>query len=331
MGVLDGRRIVLAVTGGIAAYKSAELTRLLIKDGAQVKTAMTEAATRFVTPLTFQTLTLNPVAVSLWREDLPGEVGHISLADWPDLAAVAPATANIIAKLAHGLADDLVSTFLLAVKAPILVCPAMNVNMFENQATQANLQTLRERGIKIVEPASGELACGWEGQGRLPDPVIILEEIRKALSPDDLAGRTVLVTSGPTREAWDDIRYLSNRSTGQMGLALARTAWRRGAKVILVTGPAAYEPPYGVETIPVESTRDMREAVLENLPRAEVLVKAAAPGDFRPAEPVKGKVKKGQAPPAYRTGAKPGYFTGSREKQGEQDPGGLCGRIGKPY
>jgi phosphopantothenoylcysteine decarboxylase/phosphopantothenate--cysteine ligase len=296
MGVLTDKKIVLVVTGGIAAYKSAELARLLVRAKAQVRVAMTAAARQFITPLTMQTLTLNPVAYDLWSHDQPYEVGHISLADWAQAVLIAPATANIIGKLAGGLADDFVSTFLLATRAPILICPAMNVNMYEHPAVQENMARLKKFAT-IIEPDIGDLACGWQGRGRLPDPAVIVEELERLLSPHDLAGLTVMVTAGPTREAWDAIRYISNRSTGQMGLALARTAWLRGAKVILVNGPVNFAAPYGIETIAVESTRDMRDAVLANLDRVDILVKAAAPGDFRPACCVPGKIKKGATPP----------------------------------
>lgn len=309
MGILKDKNIVLVVTGGIAAYKSVELSRMLIREGARVWVTMTEAATRFVTPLTFQTLTQRPVASDLWVEDRPEEITHIKLADWAGAVVVAPATANIIGKMAMGLADDLVSTFLLAVRAPILVCPAMNVNMYHHPAVQANLDILRQRNF-VVEPASGELACGWEGTGRLPDPQAIVEETKTALTPKNMAGLTVMVTAGPTREAWDEIRYISNRSSGQMGLELARTARRRGAKVILIRGPIAADPPYDVETIDVESTRDMQKAVMENLDRVQVLVKAAAPGDFRPAERATGKIKKNGPLPTITLAQNPDILAG---------------------
>jgi len=305
MSVLQDKSVVLVVTGGIAAYKAAELARLLVKDGARVKVAMTGSATRFVTPLTFQTLTRNPVALDLWAMDRPYEVDHISLADWAEAVVIAPATADILAKMAMGLADDFVSTFLLAVRAPIVVCPSMNVHMYEHPAVQENMARLRARGVEVVDPAAGYLACGYEGKGRLPEPGDMAEEVRRALSPKDLAGVRTLVTSGPTREAWDDIRFMTNRSSGRMGVALARSAWRRGADVTLISGPASAAPPYGVETVSVESTLDMRTAVLDRLDRARVLVKAAAPGDFRPAERVKGKVKKGAEPPPIHLARNP--------------------------
>ena len=253
---------------------------------------MTASAEKFITPLTFRTLTLAPVADDLWSSDRPFEVEHIGLADWAEAVVIAPATANIIAKMASGIADDFASTFLLAVKAPILVCPSMNVNMYEHPATRANLDRIKQYGCTVTEPESGFLACGWEGKGRLPDPAIIVEELKVMAGPGDMRGMRVMVTAGPTREAWDDIRYISNRSTGKMGLSLALAARRRGAGVILVCGPVNWSPPYGIETIPVESTRDMQAAVKANLSKVDVLVKAAAPGDFRPANRVKGKLKK---------------------------------------
>jgi len=318
MAVLQGRKIVLAATGGIAVYKAAELARMLIREGAQVRVTMTQAATRFVTPLTFQALTQAPVAADMWTPTQPVEIGHISLADWAEAVVIAPATANIIGKMAAGLADDFVSTFILAVRCPILVCPAMNVNMFENSIVQANLKKLRDHGFRIMAPASGPLACGWTGTGRLPEPVDIVEEIRGLLSPRDLAGSRVMVTAGPTREPWDDIRFLSNRSTGRMGLALARTARRRGAEVILVTGPVEATPPWGLETIAVETTLEMREAVVKNLPRVDILVKAAAPGDFRPARRTKGKVKKTDIPPPIELTRNPDILEEIGQNKGDK-------------
>lgn len=293
---LTDKKIALVITGGIAAYKAAELARLIIKEGGQVRTAMTKSATEFITPLTMRTLTNAPVAVDMWQAETT-EVDHISLADWADAVVIAPATANIIGKLANGIADDFVSTFLLAVKAPVLVCPSMNVNMYDHPAVKDNLSKLASRGLRIAEPGSGYLACGWEGKGRLLEPSEILEEIKALFVPQDLKGVNALVTAGPTREPWDDIRFISNRSTGQMGLALAKTARRRGARVTLVCGPVTFTPPYGIQTVKVETTVDMLEAVRERLADIDVLVKAAAPGDFRPAGRVKGKVKKTSDPP----------------------------------
>ncbi|MFH1139657.1 MAG: bifunctional phosphopantothenoylcysteine decarboxylase/phosphopantothenate--cysteine ligase CoaBC [Pseudomonadota bacterium] len=318
MSILKEKKIVLVVTGGIAAYKSAELARLLIKEEARVRTVMTAAAQKFITPLTFQTLTLAPVAVDLWSSDHPFEVEHIGLADWADAVVIAPATANIIGKMAAGIADDFASTFLLAVKAPILACPSMNVNMFNHPAVQDNLARLAKHGVRVAAPASGFLACGWEGQGRLPEPPLIVEELKRLLSPGDMRGLRVMVTAGPTREAWDDIRYISNRSTGKMGLSLAVSAWRRGAEVILIAGPVDWLPPHGIETIPVESTRDMQAAVNNNLDRVEVLVKAAAPGDFRPAARIKGKLKKTGVPAPVELERNPDILAELGAKKGRQ-------------
>jgi len=298
MSVLKDKCIVLGVTGGIAAYKAAELSRLLITDGAQVRVIMTESACRFITPLTFQALTHAPVVTSLWDPSEGIEINHIALADRADAVVIAPATANIIGKIVSGIADDFLSTFIMAVTSPVLVCPAMNVNMYNHPVVQSNLARLRALGYLMVDPGHGELACGVVGQGRLADLPEIVEEIRCALSPKDLAGLRVLVTSGPTREKWDDIRFISTPSSGRMGVSLAVRARQRGASVVLVTGPTSLPNPYGIKTIAVESTRDMQAAVLAELEHVDVLVKAAAPGDFRPAQRVAGKVKKvGGTPP----------------------------------
>jgi phosphopantothenoylcysteine decarboxylase/phosphopantothenate--cysteine ligase len=312
---LTGKKIVLVITGGIAAYKAAELARLIIKEGGLVRTAMTRSAVEFITPLTMRTLTGAPVAVDMWQAETTN-VDHISLADWAEAVVIAPATANTIGKMANGIADDFVSTFLLAVKAPILVCPSMNVNMYDHAAVKDNLSRLVNRGVKIAEPGSGYLACGWEGKGRLLEPTEILEEIKALLSPQDLQGMNALVTAGPTREPWDDIRFISNRSTGQMGLALAKTARRRGARVTLVCGPVTFDPPYGMETVKVESTVDMLEALRERLADADVLVKAAAPGDFRPAGRIKGKIKKTSDPPPLELGRNPDILSTLAKNKG---------------
>lgn len=317
MSNLKGKSVVLAVTGGIAAYKAVELARLLQKDGARVRVAMTQAATRFVTSLTFEALTREPVMCDLWDPLNAVDIPHISLADWADVVVVAPATANIIGKMASGLADDFVSTFLLAVKAPVLVCPAMNVNMFLNPVTQANLNKLRDFGILVMDPGEGALACGWEGPGRLPEPFMILEELRGAASGKDLAGLRITVTAGPTREPWDRIRFISNRSTGRMGVALAQAARRRGAEVVLVAGPMGSPPPYGLETVPVETTLEMREAVLGRLDRTDVLIKAAAPGDFRPARLVDGKVKKTKDPEPLELTRNPDILAEAGSRKGD--------------
>ncbi len=291
---LQDCKILLGVSGGIAAYKSLELLRLLVKEGAKVWTVMTRSATEFVGPLSFQALSGNPVRTEMFSHTQESQIQHIALADMAQLVVVAPATANFIAKMAHGLADDMLSTTLLAVRCPVVVCPTMNVNMYNHPATQKNLDVLKERGVWLVEPEEGELACGWEGKGRLADPEAILETVKAALSPQDLAGERVLVTAGPTWEALDPVRFISNRSSGKMGFALARVAKRRGAAVTLVSGPTGLRPPPGVRFVQVESASQMRDAVMENLGEATVVVKAAAVADYRPEQIHEGKIKKEQ-------------------------------------
>jgi len=291
--MLKDKTILLGVTGGIAAYKAVELLRLFVKAGAEVFVVMTASAREFVTPLTFQTLSGNPVHTELFNLYQEREIGHISLADRADLVVVAPATANLIGKVANGLADDLLSTALMATKAPVLFVPAMNVNMFENPIYQMNQQKLEGLGYHFLEPATGFLACGWEGKGKMPEPARIFEETLALLTPQDLAGETVLVTAGPTREELDPVRYLSNYSSGKMGYAIARAARRRGARVILVSGPTALAAPVGVELVPVTSALGMREAVLERLEEATVVIKAAAVADYRPTMRAEQKIKKG--------------------------------------
>jgi phosphopantothenoylcysteine decarboxylase/phosphopantothenate--cysteine ligase len=294
--MMDQRRLLLAVSGGIAAYKAPELVRALTRAGAQVRCAMTPAAREFVTPLVLQTLTGERVATELFDLTQESEIGHIALADWAELLIVAPATANVLAKLAHGLADDLVSTLALATRAPILVAPAMNVNMWRHPATQQNVETLRARGVACIGPDAGELACGWEGEGRMSDPAAIADAAALAFGTAGLASEVVLVTAGGTREAVDAVRYLGNRSSGKMGFAVAREAARRGAEVVLVAGPTALETPPGVQRVDVGSAAEMRDAVLAALGRATIVVKAAAVADFRPAEASRRKIKKEELP-----------------------------------
>ncbi|MBW2399657.1 MAG: bifunctional phosphopantothenoylcysteine decarboxylase/phosphopantothenate--cysteine ligase CoaBC [Deltaproteobacteria bacterium] len=293
---MNQRRVLLAVTGGIAAYKAPELVRALTRAGCVVRCAMTPAAHEFVTPLVLQTLSGESVVTELFDLTQESEIGHIALADWAELLIVAPATANTIAKLAHGLADDPVSTLALATRAPILLAPAMNVNMWRHAATQQNLEVLRARGVRCIGPDSGELACGWDGEGRMSDPVAIADAAALALGSEGLAGEVVLVTAGGTREAVDAVRYLGNRSSGKMGFAIAREAARRGAEVILVAGPSAVETPSGVRRVDVESASEMRDAVFSELDRATIVVKAAAVADFRPAEASPRKIKKEDLP-----------------------------------
>jgi phosphopantothenoylcysteine decarboxylase/phosphopantothenate--cysteine ligase len=288
--------VVLGVTGGIAAYKAVELLRLLTKAGATVHVVMTRSATEFVTPLTFQTLSMNPVHTELFNLISEQEIGHISLADRADLFIIAPATANVIGKLAHGIADDMLTTTVMATKAPVLIAPAMNVNMYQNPLYQENEARLKAHGYLFVEPARGMLACGWEGEGKLQEPAAIFEAALAALTPKDLAGERVLVTAGPTREELDPVRFISNYSSGKMGYAIALAASRRGARVTLVTGPTCLDAPWGVETIHVTSAREMRDAVLERYASTSIVIKAAAVADYRPARRATDKVKKTDQP-----------------------------------
>jgi phosphopantothenoylcysteine decarboxylase/phosphopantothenate--cysteine ligase len=275
-------RVTVGVSGGIASYKAAELVRALQRQALEVHVVMTEAATRFVQPLTFQALSGNRVITSLWdQQGAPME--HIDEALWTEALVVAPATANILAKFAHGIADDFLTTMHLATRAPILVAPAMNVNMWEHPATQANLEILRQRSVLVIEPGSGDLACGMVGAGRMAEPEVIAEAVLNMLGHrHDLAGETILVTAGGTREALDPVRFLGNRSSGKMGYAVAEAAHARGAKVILISGPSALYPPAGCETVQVTTAEQMREAVLGRMDEASIVVKAAAVADYRP-------------------------------------------------
>jgi phosphopantothenoylcysteine decarboxylase/phosphopantothenate--cysteine ligase len=279
-------KIALGVSGGIAAYKAAELVRMLQDRGVRVQVVMTRAAQEFVRPLTFAALSGEKVITDLFgagAEDpnIESAVEHIGVAQSIDALVVAPATADVIAKFAHGEANDFLTTLFLATTAPVVVAPAMNVNMWENAATQANLETLRSRGVRVVEPDSGYLACGMIGPGRLADNETILAAVLESLGAvQDLAGETVLVTAGPTREPIDPVRYIGNRSSGKMGYAVAEAALRRGAKVILISGPVALKPPAAAEFVPVQTAREMRDAVMAHLQQASIVVKAAAVADF---------------------------------------------------
>jgi phosphopantothenoylcysteine decarboxylase/phosphopantothenate--cysteine ligase len=284
-------KIILGVGGGIAAYKSAELARLLMQEGHQVQAVMTRAAQEFIRPLTFAALTGRKTLTDLFA--IESAIEHISVARENDLMAIAPATADLIAKLAHGLADDFLTTLYLAFTGPVVVAPSMNSNMWLHAATQANLETLRRRGHRIVEPESGYLACGMTGPGRLADPGAIVEAIqRESRKRRDLEGETVLITAGPTQEPLDPVRYISNRSSGKMGYALAEAAAARGARVILISGPVHLAPPRGVEVIPVRTAAEMRQKVFENLAPASIVVKAAAVADFHLSKVPEQKVKK---------------------------------------
>ena len=290
---LAGKTVVLCVTGGIAAYKAADLTSKLRHAGAAVRVLMTESATQFISPMTFETLSGNRTVVDTFDRNFAWEVEHISLAKAADVFVIAPATANVIAKAAHGIADDMVTTTLLATKAPVVIAPAMNTGMYDNPVTQQNLQTLRMRGFHIIDPAAGRLACGDTGRGKLPDTPVLIHGIERALTPQDLAGLRVLVTAGPTQEAMDPVRFLSNHSSGKMGYAIAARAAMRGADVTLVSGPTALDTPAGVQRVDIISARDMYDAVLSRAEKQDMIIKAAAVGDYRPAQAAPEKLKKG--------------------------------------
>lgn len=290
---LQGKCVLLGVTGGIAAYKMANVASGLRKAGATVHVIMTENATKFITPLTFETLTNNRCVVDTFARDFQYDVKHISLAKAADLILIAPATANVIAKLANGLADDMLTTTVLAAKCKKLVAPAMNTAMLENPITQDNIARLRRYGFGIIEPAVGMLACKDVGRGKLPEPETLLDCIAMELAREkDMAGLRVTVTAGPTQEALDPVRYLTNHSTGRMGYAIAREAMLRGADVTLISGPTALKPVPGVKTVDVVSARDMFEAVQTALPETDILIKAAAVADYRPANVAEDKIKK---------------------------------------
>jgi phosphopantothenoylcysteine decarboxylase/phosphopantothenate--cysteine ligase len=292
----SGHRIVLGVAGGIACYKAVELVRLLVKDGFVVQVIMTRGAAEFITPLTFQTLSGRPVATETFSLTQESEIGHINLADAADLFVIAPATANIIGKIAAGIADDLLTTVIMATQSPVLIAPAMNVHMYENPILQENLRKLRRLGYHILEPGAGYLACGYEGKGRLPDPEQISYEIKRLLKTKDLAGERLLITAGPNREPLDPVRYIANRSSGKMGYALARAALRRGADVTLVSGPTALEPPAGVHLLPVTTAAEMRGAILAAFDGCTAVIMAAAVADYRAAKVSETKIKRGKGP-----------------------------------
>jgi len=297
---MKGKKIVLGVTGGIAAYKAAELAREFIRRGAAVHVIMTRNATEFITPLTFQTLTGNPVSVDTFQLTGEWEIGHISLAESANLVLLAPATANVIGKIAGGIADDLLTTTVMATRAPVLICPAMNVNMYSNPIVRENMEKLAAKGYRFVEAGYGELACKTEGYGRLACLEDIAEDAEDLLTPKDLGGQHILVTAGPTREAFDPVRFITNYSTGKMGYAVALAAKRRGAAVTLVSGPTSLPEPRGVRFVPVVSAREMRDAVMQNLKDATVVVKSAAVADYRPADFSDSKIKKTDRPLEFR-------------------------------
>jgi phosphopantothenoylcysteine decarboxylase/phosphopantothenate--cysteine ligase len=314
---LTGRRILLGVTGGIAAYKAAILARLLVHAGADVRVVMTEAATRFVGPDTFAALTGNPVHTSLWDE--PGTVLHVRLAHEIDLAVVAPATANLLAKVAHGVADDLLTSTLLETRCPIVVAPAMHTGMWEHPATATNLHTLEDRGVTVVGPVSGWLAAGDEGPGRMSEPEEIAAAVLEvAARSADLADRTVVVTAGPTHEPIDPVRFIGNRSSGRMGIAVASEANGRGADVTLILGPGTIAPPSFLHVVRVETAEQMRDAVMSSAGAADAIVMAAAVADFRPDSAADEKLKKGSGPPQVRLVPTPDILDELAERPGDR-------------
>ena len=287
---------MLGVSGGIACYKAVELVRLLVQQGYAVQVILTRGATEFVTPLTFQTLSGRPVATETFDLTQESQIGHINLADSADLFVIAPATANVIGKIAAGIADDLLTTVVMATRSPVLIAPAMNIHMYENPILQENIRKLRRIGYHFLEPAEGYLACGYEGKGRLPEPERIVEEIQRLLKKKDLIGEKFLITAGPNREPLDPVRYISNRSSGKMGYALARAGLRRGAEVTLVSGPTDLNPPTGARLISVITAAEMRKAVLDEYANCTAVIMAAAVADYHPAQFASKKMKRGKGP-----------------------------------
>lgn len=293
--MLADKCIVIGITGGIAAYKIPDLVSKLTKAGADVHCIMTQSAQHFVTPLTLQTVSRNPVTTEMFESPKNWDVRHISLADRADMLVVVPATANVIGKVCAGIADDMLSTTIMAVQAPVLFAPAMNVHMYQNPIVQDNINKLKSYGYHFLEPDTGRLACGYEGKGRLPDNEVIFDKIKTFFSNEkDLSGKTYLITAGPTREFVDPVRFLTNRSTGKMGYSLARAASDRGARVILISGPVNIPVPDGVDHIPVISASDMFEAVKHYYQNADVIIKSAAVADYTPKNKSESKLKKGE-------------------------------------
>ena len=290
--MLAGKHIVLGVTGSIAAYKIASLASMLMKQHADVTVIMTKNATNFINPITFESLTGNKCLVDTFDRNFEFQVEHVSLARQTDVFLTAPASANVIAKAAHGIADDMLTTTLLACTCPKIVAPAMNTRMYQNPVMQDNLEILKRYGMEVIDPANGYLACGDTGAGKMPDPEVLYEYIIKALTPKDMAGRKVLVTAGPTQERLDPVRYISNHSTGKMGYAIARQAMLRGAEVTLVSGKVNLQPPMGVRMVPVVSAADMAQAVKADAQEQDIIIKAAAVADYRPAVTADEKLKK---------------------------------------
>jgi phosphopantothenoylcysteine decarboxylase / phosphopantothenate---cysteine ligase len=289
--------ILVGITGGISAYKIPLLVRLMVKAGMNVQVVMTRSATKFVTPMALATLSGNPVYCDMWGERDRPSVEHISLADAARIAVIAPATANFIGKLAHGIADDMLTTVMMAFNKPVLIYPAMNINMFNNPILKENLERLMSLGYQVMAPEKGDLACGWVGEGRMPEPETIFLEVKRRLAPRDMDGLRVLVTAGPTEEPLDPVRFLTNRSSGKMGVAIAKRALQRGAKVCLVSGPLKVSVPVGVDHIKVRTALEMMEKVLELFHESDMVFKAAAVADFRPEFTSREKIKKGDLDP----------------------------------
>ena len=291
--MLKGKTVVLGVTGSIAAYKIANLASMLVKLHADVNVIMTRNATNFINPITFETLTGNKCLIDTFDRNFQFNVEHVALAKRADIFMVAPASANVIGKIAHGIADDMLTTTIMACKCPKLISPAMNTNMFENPILQDNLKILEKYGYELIQPASGYLACGDTGAGKMPEPETLLQYILRTIAKEkDLAGKQILITAGPTQEKIDPVRYITNHSTGKMGYALARAAMLRGARVTLVTGPVAIEPPMFVDVVPVTSAQHMADAVISRAPQMDIIIKAAAVADYRPVNPADEKIKK---------------------------------------
>ena len=313
---LSGKTVLLGITGGIAAYKMANVASALRKTGAEVHCILTQNATQFITPLTFETRTNNRCIVDTFDRNFQYDVAHVSLAKKADVILIAPATANVIAKLAHGLADDMLTTTVLAARCPKLIAPAMNTAMLENPATQENLATLRRYGFTVIEPATGMLACKDVGSGKLPEPEVLCEEIYRVIAREkDLQGLHITVTAGPTQESLDPVRFLTNHSSGKMGYAIAREAMLRGADVTLISGPVALKAPLGVKLVNITTAQEMLEGVQAALPQTDVLVMAAAVADYRPAVVADQKMKKGKGDmsiPLERTGDVLGWVAQNR-------------------
>ena len=313
---LSGKTVLLGITGGIAAYKMANVASALRKTGAEVHCILTQNATQFITPLTFETLSNNRCIVDTFDRNFQYDVAHVSLAKKADVILIAPATANVIAKLAHGLADDMLTTTVLAARCPKLIAPAMNTAMLENPATQENLATLRRYGFTVIEPATGMLACKDVGSGKLPEPEVLCEEIYRVIAREkDLQGLHITVTAGPTQESLDPVRFLTNHSSGKMGYSIAREAMLRGADVTLISGPVALKAPLGVKLVHITTAQEMLERVQAALPQTDVLVMAAAVADYRPAVVADQKMKKGEGDmsiPLERTGDVLGWVAQNR-------------------